>query len=108
MELRVLSETDLSLLKKTEGLMLLWVHKKHCGPCITMRPKIEKLAMELGDKTSAFALDANEFPAALKFLGIRGVPTTFIFYNGEEIIRFVGDVTKEQMIKELRENGIEL
>ena len=70
-----------------------------CGPCKMMEPVFEELAGEYHEQGTAklCKLSTEEEPELAQQHGIRGIPTTGIFYKGEEIDRIVGFGPKETM-----------
>ncbi len=72
-----------------------------CGPCRSLHPVLEKLAVELGSTWDFYEIDVDESQAEANSLGIRGVPTMIIYRDGREIDRLVGfrdiDALKEHL-----------
>lgn len=52
-----------------------------CGNCRIMKPKVKKLASELGDVTFVIA-DAEKFPESRKLATVDNLPTFATFKNG--------------------------
>jgi thioredoxin 1 len=74
-----------------------------CGPCKVMKPTFEKISEEYRNKNSDIQLYTMNVELNQDFavsLGIRGVPTTKSFKNGEEVNSRVG-MLQELQIKEL-------
>ena len=76
-----------------------------CGPCKTLKPIMDKLAVEYKDKAGFYYADIedggiNTGSAA----GIRGVPTVIIYKKGVEVDRKVGGVPESNMKEFLEKN----
>lgn len=52
-----------------------------CGPCKAMKPMIDELAAEFGDKVTIATLDIDSSNKTPHRYGIRGVPTLMLFDN---------------------------
>lgn len=73
-----------------------------CGPCRMMAP-----AFEESSKTHThvhFAkVNVDDHPDVAQEFGIRGIPTTIFFENGEEVNRVVGALSKPQIDAKVKE-----
>ena len=93
---------------KSEDVSVIQFSAAWCGPCKTLKPIMDKLAVEYKDKAGFYYADIedggiNTGSAA----GIRGVPTVIIYKKGVEIDRKVGGVPESNM-KEFLEKNIQL
>lgn len=59
-----------------------------CGPCQMLEPILESIAAETPAVVAKVDVDANQTLASKR--GIRGVPTIFLYADGEEVQRLVG------------------
>lgn len=62
-----------------------------CGPCRMMAPVVEATAREL-PQIRFLTMDTEANPATMVRLGVRGLPTTLVFRDGELVDRIVGAV----------------
>ncbi len=63
---------------------------EHCGPCRMLKPALDLLAKEVGDKAKIVALDVAVNPSLVNELNIHAVPTLLVFRDGKEVKRMVG------------------
>ena len=92
---------------KSEDISVIQFSAAWCGPCKTLKPIMDKLAVEYEGKAGFYYADIedggiNTGSAA----GIRGVPTVIIYKKGVEIDRKVGGVPESNM-KEFLEKNIQ-
>lgn len=62
-----------------------------CGPCKMMAPGLE----EISEKNEVFKIDIDKDPEYAKEMGIKGVPTTLVYKDGELKETLVGFLPKE-------------
>jgi thioredoxin 1 len=75
-----------------------------CGPCRMVTPIIEALAEEYGEQIKVGKLDVDSNPATPARYGVQGIPTVFLFKNGEEAGRIVGARPRAQFVSLIQEN----
>ena len=68
-----------------------------CGPCKVIGPKLEELAAEYEGKIKVAKINVDENPALPSQLGVRSIPTLFMFKDGEVISNRVGDAPKSAL-----------
>lgn len=61
-----------------------------CGPCIMVKPVLEKLAVDYHGRVDLWEINADENPDLLRGLRVYGVPTLIAYTNGKESLRFIG------------------
>ena len=69
-----------------------------CGPCKMMAPGLE----ELSNTTEVFKVDIDESREYAQKMGIQGVPTTFIYKDGQLLDTLVGFQPKEVIEAKLK------
>ena len=68
-----------------------------CGPCKSIAPILEDIAMEYSDKVVIAKLNIDDNTDTPPKYGIRGIPTLMLFKNGEVEATKVGALTKSQL-----------
>lgn len=61
-----------------------------CGPCRTVAPALEQLAVDLAGSVRVVKVNVDEAPEVSARLGVQGIPTMVLFDGGAEIARQVG------------------
>ena len=91
---------------KNESVSVVQYSAAWCGPCKTLKPIMDRLAVEYKDRANFFYADIED--AAINTAsaqGIRGVPTVIIYKGKTEVDRKVGSVPEAAM-KEFLDNSI--
>ena len=68
-----------------------------CGPCKTMGPTIDSLAVDYQGKLKVAKLNVDENPQAATQFGVRSIPTMIIFRDGQAQQSTVGARPKSQL-----------
>ncbi len=69
-----------------------------CGPCRQLAPLVDQLAEEYDGRVKVAKVDIDESPATAQKLGIRGVPTIYVFRGGEVVAQQVGAAPKKTLV----------
>jgi thioredoxin 1 len=75
---------------KQQGVTLVDFGAPWCPPCKVLKPILDELAEELGEKVSILEVDCDESPAVATEYGIMSMPTVLVFHNGEPVEKLVG------------------
>jgi putative thioredoxin len=70
-----------------------------CGPCMMLKPMLEKVTKEYGKKIVFAKLDVQENPEKAGEYNIMSIPNVKVFKNGEVVDEFTG-VMPEEKIRE--------
>ncbi len=65
-----------------------------CGPCRQIGPALEELAAEYSGKVKIVKVNVDENPDSPAMLGVRSIPSLFLFKNGEVFSNKVGAAPK--------------
>lgn len=85
---------------EAKGLVLFDVWAPFCGPCIALEPVIEEIAEEFKDSIDVVKFDASTDMDFVQELGVSGLPTFFVYKDGQVINQGSGALTKDK-IKDL-------
>lgn len=81
-----------------DGVAIIKFGAKWCGPCRQMAPIMESVAGE--DNGVKFGdVDTDEQPELSQKFGIRSVPSTLVFKDGELVETLIGLQTKDQLLE---------
>ena len=61
-----------------------------CGPCHAYSPVLQQLKKDMGDSMRLVKIDVDRNQAIVDKLGVRSMPTTIIYQNGEIKFREAG------------------
>jgi len=70
-----------------------------CNPCMMIAPMIEKIAKDYKGKLKVVKVDVDVAMETASEMGIRSIPTLFIFKAGEIVEQIIGAVTEEHLKK---------
>lgn len=94
----VLEVTDSSIKEvlNTDKIVLIYFYAEWCGPCRMYGPILEEFSDANADIiVGKVNVDENNEISA--FYGIRSIPTTLVFKNGEVVNKVSGVVQKDKL-----------
>lgn len=70
-----------------------------CGPCKLMKPVLEEVRRDMGDKVRILKVDIDKSPAAANAFNVQSVPTLMLFKKGKGLWRQSGVLQASQLEK---------
>ena len=78
-----MAQASFSELIKSDRPTLVDFYADWCGPCQMMKPVLEQVKNEVGEKARIIKIDVDRNPELVKLFRIRGIPTLALFRGGE-------------------------
>src|SRR5215210_816371 len=76
-----------------------------CGPCRMIGPALEEIANEMAGKVKVAKINIDENPNIAAQLGIRSIPTLFIYKDGQKVDQKVGAAPKGDLARWIQKNA---
>jgi len=71
-----------------DGVTLVDFHAEWCGPCKMLAPTVADIAAET--EATVAKVDIDELQSVARQYQVQGVPTVYLFADGEPVERWVG------------------
>lgn len=82
-------------LVNTEVPTLVDFHAEWCGPCKMMKPILEQVKEQMGERVRIIKIDVDKNPGIAQRYQVQGVPTLILFRHGQVTWRQSGVVPVE-------------
>lgn len=92
-----LNKDDFATELAAPGVLVVDFWLTGCGHCAHYAPVFEQLAEELGDQARFCKVEARDNMELSREHQVRGVPTTVVFKDGQEVQRVTGAKTSEEI-----------
>lgn len=103
--MKAITDTDFdSEVLNAKGVVLVDFWAEWCGPCRQMLPILEEISKEMGDKVKICKVNVDESPDKAAELGIRSIPSIFLYKDGKQIDVKVGLNPKSAMVSWIESN----
>ena len=89
------TQEELESLISTHDVVLVDFYADWCGPCQMMEPAIESISEETS--AAVVKVDVDRFQQLAADYGVQGVPTLYLFVDGEPVDRMVGMQTGDTL-----------
>ncbi|MGI6090511.1 MAG: thioredoxin TrxA [Saccharofermentanales bacterium] len=76
---------------QAEGTVIVDYFSESCVPCMALKPHVEELAKQYGDKLKFVALDTAKARRVAIGQKILGIPVVAVYQNGEKVEELVQD-----------------
>lgn len=100
-----MAHANFSSLVKSETPTLVDFYADWCGPCKMMKPILEELKSQIGDKARIIKVDVDKNQAIANVFQVKGVPTLALFKNGELKWKQAGVVQVEYLKRVIEQYG---
>ena len=101
-----MAHANFSSLVNSEKPTLVDFYAEWCGPCKMMKPVLEQLKSQLGEKARIIKIDVDKNPAIANLFQVKGVPTLALFKNGELKWKQAGVVQVEYLKRVIEQYGV--
>ena len=75
-----------------------------CGPCRSIGPILEELAVKYNDRVNVVKVNVDDNPATASQYGVRSIPTLLLVKNGKVQDTQIGLLSKNQLVALLDKN----
>ena len=72
-----------------------------CGPCRSLAPHLDTLAVRFAGKAKIVKLNADDEPDVVARYGVRGLPTLLMFKGGKVVDQMVGNPGSARPLEQL-------
>jgi thioredoxin 1 len=80
----------------SEGIVLVDIWAEWCNPCKAISPIIDQISEEYNGKIKVGKCDADANREKIMILGVRNIPTLFLYKDGKIVDQMTGGGTKSK------------
>lgn len=100
-----MAHSSFSNLVKGEKPTLVDFYADWCGPCKMMKPILDELKSQVGERAKIIKIDVDKNPVVASLFQVKGVPTLALFKNGELKWKQSGVMQVEQLKRVIDQYG---
>ncbi|OTA18279.1 thioredoxin [Xenorhabdus vietnamensis] len=99
-----LTEENFDSVVGIEGLCVVRFWAPWCGPCRTVAPTFNQLSIDMKDSATFGEVNIDEVQAIAMKYGIRSIPTTLVYKNGQPVDSLIGIASLSQFKNMVSQN----
>jgi thioredoxin-like negative regulator of GroEL len=84
----ITSIDQIQMIIKSELAVLLYFYNDDCPPCLSLRPKVEKMIEESFPRMKLYFANSKQYPEIPASYSVFANPTLITFFDGKETKRF--------------------
>ncbi len=73
-----------------------------CGPCRSLAPALEEMAVEYAGQLKVVKVNVDENKESASKYGVMSIPTMIIFKDGKDVATMVGSQTKKELVEKIK------
>jgi len=81
------TKKDLDDIIEQEEAVIIYFYNDNCAPCISLRPKVQKMVSEEFPKINFYLINSEKHPELTAHHSVFANPTLLVFFDGKEFIR---------------------